>query len=281
MFMMLSRIAVAVSCVVASMAAHHAFAQSVINDYANDRPPERGESWSGFLAAGAAYIPEYDGSEDYQTIPILAGQLNKGNYYVATRGLGVVANVIDSRRFNFGPVVNFRFGRDDDVDNATIARLRELDDAIETGAFFSVISRDNLMNHDNLEMSVAITQDVGGGHGGLLGDIGASYFAPVRRDLRLGVNVGLNYQSDDYMEEYFSIDADNAARSGLQRFNAEGGFNSASIGAQALYSIDQHWGLFGLIQYTRWLGDAADSPIVADEGSDNQVFGALAVTYRF
>ena len=258
-----------------------ALAQSVINDYANEREAKQQNDWTGFVAAGAAVLPEYDGSEDFQAIPILQGQLNKGNYYVATRGLGLVANVVDSNRFNFGPIVNFRFGRDDDVDNAIIARMREIDDAIETGAFASVITRDNLMANDNLEFSIQLTQDVGGGHGGVLGEIGASYFAPVRRDLRLGLNVGVDYQSDDYMEEYFSVDANNAARSGLRQYNAEGGFNSGSIGTMALYSINQQWGLMGIVQYTRWIGDAADSPIIDDEGTKNQVFGAVGVTYRF
>lgn len=263
------------------MAASSAQAQTAILDYSQENEAQPREEWTGFTALGAAMLPEFDGSEDYQTIPIAAAQVNKGNYYIATRGLGVVANVIDSEHINFGPVVRYRFGRDDDVDNARISRLRELDAAIETGAFISAISRGNFHPGDNVEVSLQATQDVGGGHGGYLADIGASYFVPVRRDLRLGVNTGIQYQSDDYMQEYFTIDANNAARSGLRQYSAEGGFNSASLGGQAIYSFTPEWGLFGMVQYTRFIGDAADSPIIEDEGSANQLLGVLAVTYRF
>ena len=253
-------------------------ASSQINDYASEKQKS---TWSGFVAAGSAILPEYDGSEDYQAIPILSGQLNKGNYYIATRGLGVVANVIDSNRFNAGPIVNFRFGRDDDVENATIASMREVDSAIETGAFISYIMRDNLTRGDNLEFSLSMTQDVAGGHEGFLGEIGASYLAPLSRQFRLGANIGLNYQSDDYMQEYFGVDADNAARSGLAQYEAEGGFNSASLGGIALYSVNKNWGVVGIAQYSHWFSEAADSPIIDQEGNESQIFGALGVTYRF
>ncbi len=262
--------------------AHHpVYAQTAILDYANETDQATAQGWSGFVAAGTAVLPEYDGAEDYQVIPVAALQLNKGNYYIATRGLGFVANVIDSPHFNAGPIVRFRFGRDDDVDNARIAQLRALDDAVETGAFISAIQRNLWRPGDNLELSLSAAHDVAGGHGGLLADISASYFVPVRRDLRLGFSASLGYQSDDYAESYFTIDANNAARSGLQQYDADGGLNNASAGIQLIYAFDQRWGIFSMLQYSRLLADAADSPIVDQEGNANQLFGVVAVSYRF
>jgi len=132
-----------------------------------------------------------------------------------------------------------------------------------------------------MELSVRLMRDVAGGHEGVLGKIRSSYFVPVNRDLRIGVNAGINYQDNNYMNEYFSIDANNSIRSGLPQYKASGGFNSANIGTMALYSITRTWGLVGIVQYTRWLSDAANSPIVQQEGSESQVFGAVGVTYRF
>lgn len=254
-------------------------AQSVINDYARERKPE--QRLTGFGSLGMAALPEYDGSKDYQTIPIISGQINKGNYYAATRGLGAFANVIDSNSFNAGPIINFRFGRNDDVENQTIAKLRNIDNAFELGGFVSYVFRSTLKAGDNLEISANLTKDIAGGHNGIIGEIGASYFVPVRRDLRLGVNFGIDYQSKDYMRQYFSIDADNSARSGLAQYNASGGFNSFGLGTIGLYSINSRWGLVGVLQYTRWISDAAKSPIITQEGTKNQVFGAVGITYRF
>lgn len=268
---------------IASLAvAFAAQAQTAILDYAADSAPRQQQNdWTGFVAAGVGMLPEYDGSEDYQTIPILGGQVNKGNYYIATRGLGLVANVIDSNRFNFGPVVRFRFGRDDGVDNARVASLREVDASLEAGAFVSAINRNLLWERDNMEVSLTAVQDIADGHGGLLADIDISYMVPVRRDLRIGFNTGTTYQSSDYMDSFFSVDANNSARSGLRQYSASSGFNQVGVGVNALYSFNQRWGLFTMLQYDRWLEDAADSPLVAEEGNENQLFGFAAISYRF
>ncbi len=264
-------------------AGSQALAQSAIVDYAQSdtAPEQRASEWTGFFAAGAGYLPEYDGADEYQTIPVVAGQVNKGNYYIASRGLGVVANIIDSERFNAGPMVRYRFGRDDDIDNARIARLSEVDDAIEAGGFVSYILRDNFRSGDNIEFSISALQDIAGGHEGFLADIGASYFTPLTRDFRLGLDAELQYQSEDYMDSYFSVNAIDSARSGLPTYEAESGFNAASLGMRGIYSFNRHWGLFGMLQYTRLMRDAADSPIVTQEGDDDQMLGILAVTYRF
>ncbi len=255
---------------------------SQLLDYAAERPSASKTEWTGFIAAGSIYLPEYEGSDEYQLIPALAGQVNKGNYYIALRGLQAMGNVVDSSTFNAGPMVQFRFGRDgDDIDNAALKRLRSVDDAVEVGGFASYIQRSLLRPGDNLEMTVELLQDVNDGHGGMLGEVGATYFTPITNKLRYSVSGFLNYQSEDYMDTYFSVDADNAARSGLRQFDAEAGFNSFTIGNQLLYSLNEHWGVMGLVNYTRFIGDASASPMIEDEGTPNQFLGVLGVTYRF
>ncbi|TAE80474.1 MAG: MipA/OmpV family protein [Alphaproteobacteria bacterium] len=257
---------------------------SQILDYSKEASANREQAsdWSGFVAAGAIYLPEYDGSEEYQAIPALAGQVNKGNYYLALRGLQAMANVVDSSQFNAGPMLQFRFGRDGEgIDNAAIAALRPVDDAVEFGGFASWIERGLWHQGDNLELTAELLQDVANGHGGYLGEVGATYFTPVTQRLRYSVNGFLNYQSQDYMDSYFTVDADNAARSGMRTHDAQAGFNSFSIGNQLFYSFDANWGLMGLVNYTRFIADAASSPIIEDNGTPDQFLSVLAVTYRF
>lgn len=43
----------------------------------------------------------------------------------------------------------------------------------------------------------------------------------------------------------------------------------------------QHWGFMGLVSYKRLLDDAEDSPVVDDEGDENQLMGGILVTYSF
>jgi outer membrane scaffolding protein for murein synthesis (MipA/OmpV family) len=48
-----------------------------------------------------------------------------------------------------------------------------------------------------------------------------------------------------------------------------------------MHSINDNWGVTGALRYTRPIGDAAGSPLVEDEGSENQVLAAALVSYTF
>lgn len=48
-----------------------------------------------------------------------------------------------------------------------------------------------------------------------------------------------------------------------------------------IYQPWQNWGFMGLATYKRLVGDAADSPVVEDEGSENQFSGGVLVFYKF
>jgi outer membrane protein len=47
------------------------------------------------------------------------------------------------------------------------------------------------------------------------------------------------------------------------------------------YTIGDHWSIDATVTYRRLMSGAADSPIVADEGSRNQVTAAIYGSYSF
>ena len=47
------------------------------------------------------------------------------------------------------------------------------------------------------------------------------------------------------------------------------------------YALSDNWAITGQVGYARLLGDAADSPIVDDEGSANAFSAGIFVGYRF
>lgn len=239
------------------------------------------KEWSGFAALGVFAVPEFDGSEDHQLVPLLAGQANYGNYYAAVRGLEASANLIDSPTFNLGPVVRFRFGRDDDIDNATLARLRPVDDAIEAGLFASYRVPNVYKPGDGWELRTTLVQDVTDSHDGFLWGLSLGYDVPLTQKWRIGAGISTTYGSDDYVSTYFGIDSDNGLRSGLSTYDAEAGFNDIGASFRANYAFDERWGIIGIVGVSRFIGDAADSPIVTQEGSDYQMIGGAGVSYRF
>jgi outer membrane protein len=235
----------------------------------------------GHVMLGAGMAPEYEGSEDYKAIPLLAAKVQYDDYYIETRGLGARANISSIPGVEFGPAVSFKGGRDDDVENEAIANMREIDDTVEAGAFVKIPVNQVLNPTDELAFDIEFMGDVGGEHEGYTVGFGPSYSYMPTDKLRLGVSAGATYASEDYNDTYFGVDADNAARSGLDQYQADGGIKDVGVGVNAMYSLDEHWGVTGLVRYEQLVGDAADSPIVDDEGSAGQGLIAAGVSYRF
>ncbi len=162
-----------------------------------------------------------------------------------------------------------------------VDRLRRVDAALEIGGFVGIEKRNVFQPRDAVSARIEVRQDIVGGHDGWLINLGGSYtFRPARR-WRLVLGTSAAIASTNYMDTYFSVDADNAARSGLARFEADGGLKDLGLSVVAAYGITRRWGVFARAGYTRLLDDAANSPITEDEGSANQFLAAIGASYRF
>lgn len=238
------------------------------------------QSLKGFLGVGVATIPDFEGSSDYSVIPLLVGRLQWDAYYIELLGIGLRANLVRHDFWRAGPVLRYRPSRDD-VDNAVVDRLRRVDTAFEIGGFVGIEKRNVFRPRDRLSARLELHQDIAGAHDGLLIGLSGSYaFRPSRR-WRLVFGSSATIASDSYMDTYFSVDADNAARSGLARFDANGGLKDVGVSTVIGVGLSRRWALLARVGYKRLLDDAANSPIVEDEGSANQFLGGIGVSYRF
>ncbi len=264
-----SMVVLALSMLLFLMAAMPALASESSLDMADEAGQE-----SRIFGLGLGLAPDYEGSDDYQGIPLLQIRYNLDNgMYLSVLGNTLRVNLLPDKQLHLGPILRFRAERDD-VDNDRVDRLRKVDTAAELGVFGSIkIDRWNFM--------LSAAQDVEDSHDGFLVDLSGAYTIPFDKQAMLTLFASTSYASDDYMETYFEIDANNAARSGLKRFKAEGGIKDLAFGGAYQYNIDDHWGLLGVLRYARLLGDAEDSPVVDDEGDAGQVLGGVVVNYRF
>jgi outer membrane scaffolding protein for murein synthesis (MipA/OmpV family) len=99
--------------------------------------------------------------------------------------------------------------------------------------------------------------------------------------LTLSIGATVTYGSSDYMQTYFGVDSNNAARSGLSQFSAGSDLRDVRIPVMAIYSLSPNWHLSGGLIYSRLLGDASDSPVVDDRGSSDQLYAGLGVAYAW
>jgi outer membrane scaffolding protein for murein synthesis (MipA/OmpV family) len=258
-----------------AVAATNAFAYSEIAD-------EVGREGNGFVGLGIGSVPDYEGSDTNKGTVAPFGRYNwaSGRYI----SLGGTANAEQAARlkmnlltkdtpWELGPVLQYRAKRDN-VDNNRVDRMREVDAATEAGAFLG-------WKADRLSLSTTYVTDVSDEHSGDVWYLNGYYDIPVDEHLKLALGAYATWASDDYMETYFGVNGNDSARSGLPVYKAESGFKDTGLILIGHYKFNKSWGMAGVVNYTRMLNDAEDSPLVKQVGDENQYKALVAVTYSF
>ncbi|MGF1449548.1 MAG: MipA/OmpV family protein [Opitutales bacterium] len=230
---------------------------------------------------GVGFAPDFEGSADYDPIPILSVRAEFERYRVEVNGLSGGVDVSPFKGWEFGPAFGFRFGRDDDVDNDVVSLLREIDEAFELGFFVGYKLSPKLLEKDLVAFRATFLHDVTSVHSGFTVGLGATYSFQALRMLRVGLGPTANFADGDYFDTFFSVDAGDAARSGLPAFDADGGLRDVGFNSTATFFYSRKWSITAFVSYRRLVGDASDTPIVDLEGSPNQVTSGLTASYRW
>jgi len=233
------------------------------------------------LAMGA--MPDYRGSDDYTlgVAPIFRYTFHGQERFVQLLANELTVNLLNDKMFRFGPLVNYHFGRTDDVDDEQVSRMTEIDDTVEAGAFVDIVWADAKDKRERFILGAKLFQDVGDESDGLRANISARYWHPVSKPLDLGITAGAFYQDDDYANHYFGVNAENVGSSALPFFTANGGVNEYYVVVGGIFYLDQHWLMTAGVRGSVIAGDPADSPLVDQRGDSTQWMGGMGVGYAF
>jgi outer membrane scaffolding protein for murein synthesis (MipA/OmpV family) len=229
---------------------------------------------------GPALASDYEGSDRYKLYPLpIVGWIRDGAY-VRLEGDTIMTNILPMSLFELGPAARWIRKRSDVADDR-IARMRNVSGTLEAGALFGALIRDPDEPLRQAGVRATVLQDISGSHDGFEVKLNALGGIPLDDQWSLIMNVSSRYASDDYMDTYFSVDANNAGRSGLSPYRAESGFKDVGVDASLSWFFSDHWGVGFIAAYTRLIGDAADSPIVRTAGSRDQFTGAITLNAQF
>ncbi len=222
---------------------------------------------------GPGLAPDYEGSEDYEFVPVpyALAQWASGQY-VHLLGNKLKGNVLPSDMWSLGPMLQYISSRSD-VDNNQVDDMQNVDASVMVGVFGGV-------KIDRWSASIELRQDIADDNG-FLATLNGGYNLPINEQLKLGFGAFTTYADGDYMNTYFSVDSGDARRSGLKEDDADSGFKDVGLNLSADYDFYENWSVMGLLRYTRLVGDAEDSPVVDDEGDENQFFLGALVKYSF
>jgi outer membrane scaffolding protein for murein synthesis (MipA/OmpV family) len=236
------------------------------------------EVWSISLGAGALYRPDYEGSDDYEVraIPVLNISYRD---FIILRGPALKIDVFQltgselSRDLSFGPLVKYDLGREAN-DNPVLRDLAEVDGGLDAGFFAEY-------QLGPVSFGISAVQDTGDRHGGTLAQLQVDYGRPLGARLYAQFDASATWADDKYTRSYFGITPAEAQASGLRPFVASGGVKDVGTSVSLTYLLSRHWRVTGRLAYRSLLGDAADSPLVEDEGWKQQTNIALFASYEF
>lgn len=246
----------------------------------SDNPVIASSYLPNFFGVGVGAYPDYFGSDDQAFGAAPFGRFSWEERYISFQASFVTANLLNHSNWRTGPTLFWRFGRSD-VDDPVVNLLPEIDGSLELGAFvaYETVSPDD--PRDRWNFSTGFNKDVSGVHEGTTAWVSVRRWVPVKQYGALGFSLGGTYGSSDFMNTYFSISPSGASASGLSEFTAGAGIRDLRAGVVYIQPISRQWQVGAGVFYSRLLGDAADSPIVKNRGSRNQLFYGIGISRAF
>jgi MipA family protein len=216
--------------------------------------------------------PTYEGSDDYGIGPAGGISLSKpgSKDLFSAPDDSASLSLFGDDRFSVGLAGRLRSGRDDDDD---LRGMKKIDWGGEAGVFA------NLWVADWLRARVEVRKGFGG-HDGVIVDVGADAVASGDR-WTVAAGPRFSWADDEFTQTYFGVTPGEALASPYiaSAYDAKGGPRYVGAVASADYKWTERWGLTFDVGYRRLLGDAADSPLVAGLGSENQFSASAGVRY--
>jgi outer membrane scaffolding protein for murein synthesis (MipA/OmpV family) len=271
--------------VVALLATTPALAQA-----SGDQLPDPNDNSDTFtIAGGAAWIPDYEGSDDYRIIPAVAlrGRVSGISFFTRATYLYVdfVGRGDNALELDVGPIIGARLNRTGHIHDDFVDALPDRDTAIEVGGFVGFTYHGLTNPYDALSFRVDVVKDVGGAHESTVVTPTIDFGTPLSRTTYVGATLSAEWAGGDYADYYYSITPADSIASGLPVFDADGGFKNWRLGLLLNQSVsgDLTHGvsIFATGAYSHLSGDFKDSPIVDLRGSASQWFGAIGLAYTW
>jgi outer membrane scaffolding protein for murein synthesis (MipA/OmpV family) len=235
-----------------------------------DTEPEK-ENWKFSLGAVVGIKPDYEGSDDYEFAWAPDIKISwRDTIVLRGKSLRVVYRW---NKLRAGALIAAEGGRDED-DNNALRGLGDVDSGVAAGAFldYKILKRVTLKSEYRHEFA--------DGHGGALFDLGAELKLPFGKPW-VKTYFGATYASEDYTQAFFGVNANQSAGSGLPQYDTDGGVKNFTFSLASGYDITENWVIGATVIYKRLVGDAADSPLVEQRGSKDQVTAGIGLSYQF
>lgn len=221
------------------------------------------------LRGGASIAPGYFGSSTYQLGPDAGFSLQ----YLNLGGLEFGSYESFDPKMGFSLRGSFRYVPERSAaDFPELTGLNTIEKSVELG--MGLAYRTEYMNAFALARYGVV------GHGSWVGEAGIDAIMQPTSRLTLRAGPRVFFGDDQYAQTYFGVTPAEAGASTYAAYQPSGGALTAGVEVGATYMIDDNWGIDGAVSWSRFVGDARNSPIV-QQGSADQWKVRVGLTRRF
>jgi MipA family protein len=238
--------------------------------------------WIVTIGAELRVIPAWPGASE-GSFAVVGGPLlsvrkegTPADYFGPRDSFGF--SVLDLGQIKMGPAVKIIWPRQESS-YAALNGLGNVNWAVQAGGFAEYWAVPWLRLRGEVRQGF-------GGETGVTGDLFLDAVVPMGQ-FRFSAGPRVTMQSAAAVGPYFSItqaQSTGSTASGLPElpvYRADGGLYSYGAGTQTEYFLNPQWATHAFVEYERLTGSAADSPLVTERGSPNQLTFGLGATYSF
>lgn len=225
------------------------------------------------VGIGAQVRPDFIGSDRSAISPLFHVNFARGTdefkFGAPDDKWGI--SVVSDDRFSFGPLANIESSRKDSDVGAPLGKVPR---TFEVGGFAQYYVTPSIRVRGELLKGI-------GGHNGLVGSIGADQVWRDGDKYVFSLGPRLLFSDSHYQQAYFGVSPTAALKTGLPAYQPGGGLHGVALASGVAYQFGPKWGMFGFARYERLVGDAANSPVIRQFGSRNQMSAGIGLSYAF
>ena len=223
----------------------------------------------GYVGGVVVHSERIVGSNKGVSIPLPVVGVNYKDmaYWNVTKGGAWLWKSRD-RSIKFGPLLKLRPAVNTDKDDQ-LAGLTKRKGSLEAGL--------GLSGFGCLKTSLEVYQDISGRSDGASAQLRTSKFIKLNDHLSAIPSLAFEWLSDDVVDYYYGVNADESAAGGITTYQGRHATNSRA-GLTIADHITKNWALLGGVVYQRYGNGVTGSPMVTK--SSNVVF-YLGAIYLF
>lgn len=242
-------------------------------------PAAAGSWFSGdwYVRVGGAVLnaPKFEGASgrEFAFQPMISVGKAGPSARFSSRNDNISLALVDSGAFRAGAAGKLIWSRDGDTHPA-IKGMSEVKFGGEAGAFAEIYPTDFLRLRAEVRHGIRA-------HDGVVADLAADAFMDVTDTIRISGGPRASWASASYFDAYYGVDAAEAAASGLTPYAPGSGMKSWGAGGAVTWKTTEQLTTSVFAEYQRLAGPAADSSLVRQRGSKDQLLIGASASYRF